>query len=209
MIMNSKAESGQTRLAGKTDSVMQLKRKKGESDASYAEREKRLWKKWTSEYAAHLMLCTGQNLESARVGAVVCTKRTIGMVWKPVQGVDMELAKAWAVWLNSTLGRIELFKHRGGKGLGWPNWNPKGLSQVIVPCPKKTKVINRLVEAWENTKDIDVPQYREGYTEVRQEWDRAVCEAIASADERQVRAWATKLNREAVIAPEKFLESVS
>ena len=208
-VMNSKAESRQTRLSGEADSEMQLKRNNGESDSKYIKREKLQWAKWTDKCAAHLMLCTGQNLASARVGAVVCTERTIGMVWKPVQGVDIDLAKAWAVWLNSTLGRIELFRHRGGKGLGWPRWQPQGLREVLVPCPHKTKAINRLKEAWEDTKDIKVPQYQEGYTEVRQEWDRAVCEAIASADKEQVKVWAAKLNREAVVVPKKFLESIS
>ena len=61
--------------------------------------------------------------------------------------------------------------------------------------------------AYDDTSDILVPQYRDGYVEVRKAWDRAVWEAISSADKQRILSWAEKLNRESVISPDAFFRA--
>ena len=204
-VLNSKAEDGQNRIEGRPDSKMRLKSKEGETETARKDREERLWKKWTRKCASHLLVNSGQRTQTSRLSAVACEGKQIGMLWKPVQGLTEEQARAWAVWLNSTPGRLMTLIHRG-KSLDFVNYNPEGLLQIRVPRLDRPRAIERLARAWEETREMDVPQYREGYASVRQAWDQAVCEAVDEADGGKVREWADRLNREPAISVEGFFE---
>ncbi|MDE0066226.1 MAG: hypothetical protein OXN44_05045 [Acidimicrobiaceae bacterium] len=39
-------------------------------------------------------------------------------------------------------------------------------------------VVAALGACWEETRDEIVPQYRDGYTDIRRRWDQAVCGAL-------------------------------
>ena len=155
------------------------------------------------EVASHLLMNSGQRIQTGRLSAVACKVKHIGMLWKPVQGLTQEQAQAWAVWLNSTPGRLMTLIHRG-KSLDFVNYNPEGLLQIRVPRLDDPRTIGRLARAWEDTRGMDVPQYRDGYTTVRQRWDDAVCNAIDGAELERVREWAKKLNREPAVSVEGF-----
>lgn len=64
-----------------------------------------------------------------RLAAVVDTTADggLGTNWKPLQGIDDSTARAWAVWLNSTLGRIAMLRNRGNK-LTFPVYRPSGMT---------------------------------------------------------------------------------
>ena len=202
-VLNSKAADGQTRIEGHPDSKMKLKPNKGETEIDREAREAKLWKKWTEEYASHLLIGAGQNTQTGRLGAVACEMKQFGMSWKPVQGPTWEQAQAWAVWLNSTPGRLMTLIHRG-KTLGFPVYRPAGLLQIRVPKLENARMINRLAQAWGETRRTTVPQYRDGYTAVRRHWDEAVCDAIESARLERVQEWAKKLYREPAVSVEGF-----
>ena len=204
-VLNSKAADGQMRIEGRPDSMMRLKPRKGEPEDARRAREERLWNKWVKECASHLLVSAGQDTGTARVNAVACEKKRIGMVWKPVQGLTLQQAKAWSVWLNSTPGRLMTLVHRGKK-LTFPVYRPAGLLQIRVPRLDRPRAIERLARAWEETRGTEVPQYREGHAPVRQAWDKAVCEALDEAASGKVREWADKLNREPAVNLEGFFE---
>ena len=204
-LINSKGADGQKRIEGRPDSRMRLKPREGETEPARKDREEKLWRKWTGEYASCLLVSAGQRTQTGRLGAVACESKHIGMRWKPVQGLTEEQAKAWAVWLNSTPGRLMTLIQRG-KSLDFVVYDPAGLLKIRVPRLDRPRAIARLARAWEETREMDVPQYREGYTPVRQAWDRAVCEAVVEADSGKVREWADRLNREPAISVEGFFE---
>ena len=206
-VFNSKAADGQIRIEGRPDSRMRLKPKDGETENAWEAREERLWNKWMKEYASHLLVSAGQRMQTGRLSAVACKGKHIGMRWKPVQGLTRQQAKAWAVWLNSTPGRLMTLIHRG-KSLDFVVYDPAGLLQIRVPRLDRPRVIERLADAWEETCAVDVPQYRDGYTTVRQHWDEAVCNAIDGAGLERVREWAKKLNREPAVSVEGFHNAV-
>ncbi|MCS1408357.1 MAG: hypothetical protein M2R45_01532 [Verrucomicrobia subdivision 3 bacterium] len=202
-VLNSKAANGQMRIEGRPDSAMRLKPNESETENDREAREERLWRQWTNEVASHLLINSGQRTQTGRLSAVAQESKELGMTWKPVQGLTQEQAKAWAVWLNSTPGRLMTLIHRG-KSLDFVVYRPKGLLQIRVPRLDNPKTIRRLARAWEETRNMDVPQYRDGYTPVRQAWDIAVCEALDEAEIGKVREWADKLNREPSISLEGF-----
>ena len=78
--------------------------------------------------------------------------------------------------------------------------------RIRVPRLDRQRAIERLARAWEEAREMDVPQYREGYASVRQAWAEAVCEAMDEADHRKVREWADRLNREPAVSVEGFYE---
>ena len=204
-LINSKGADGQKRIEGRPDSRMRLKPKEGETETARKDREEKLWRKWTGEYASYLLVSAGQRTQTGRLGAVACESKHIGMRWKPVQGLTQNQAKAWAVWLNSTPGRLMTLIQRG-KSLDFVVYDPAGLLKIRVPRRDRPRAIERLARAWEETRKMDVPQYREGYAPVRQAWDQAVCEAVDEADSGKVREWADRLNREPAISVEGFFE---
>ena len=179
-VLNSKGADGQMRIEGLPDSRMRLKPKEGETERDREAREEKLWRKWRKEVASHLLVNSGQRTQTGRLSAVACKSRQIGMLWKPVQGLTYEEAKSWAVWLNSTPGRLVTLIHRG-KSLDFVNYNPEGLLQIRVPRVDNPKVVERLARVYDETRGATVSQYRDGYTMVRQRWDKAVCDAIDDA----------------------------
>ena len=202
-ILNSRSEDGQIYIKGRPDSEMQIKAKEGETTETRKTREAKLWRRWTTEYSSHLLVIAAQNTQTGRLVAVACERKEVGMRWKPVQGVDKAAAQAWAVWLNSTPGRLLTLTHRG-QTLAYPTYDPKGLLKVLVPSLENTGAMRILAKAFQETQDRKVERYREGYTAVRQHWDKAVCEAIDSARLERVREWADKLNREPAVSVEGF-----
>ena len=107
------------------------------------------------------MITAGQRMDSApgdgsrrRV-----RERGIGADWKPVPGMNESVAKAWAVYLNSTLGRIEIMRHRG-KDLQYAIWRPRGLLRIQGPNPTESSQISVLAACYEATKRTRVDPVR-------------------------------------------------
>ena len=65
-----------------------------------------------------------------------------------------------------------------GKTLAFPTYSPDATNNLRIPNIKDTRIRQTLADCWERTKDIEVPQFRDGECEVRLLWDEAVAEAM-------------------------------
>ncbi len=129
------------------------------------------------EKAGHLLVTAGQRMSTARVTAVASASAHIGNGWIPVTGLTPYLAKSAAVFLNSTVGRLLIMRNPGGR-LAFPQYSIEMAELLPVPDLTEAHISSTLTACWEATRDIQVPQYRDGECEVRQVWDVAVCEAL-------------------------------
>ena len=55
---------------------------------------------------------------------------------------------------------------------------PAAVGLVCVPSVKDNRIRDILADCWERTKEMVVPQYRDGECEVRRLWDEAVAKAM-------------------------------
>ena len=134
-------------------------------------------------WASHLLVTAGQRNNTARLNAVASESRYIGSGWSPVVGVSPDEAKAIAVFINSTPGRIQLMR-RPAQTLEFPQYKPEIIGSIKIPDLDDGRGRGILADCWEHTKDMEVPQFRDGECEVRRLWDEAVAEAMGwDADE--------------------------
>ena len=71
-----------------------------------------------------------------------------------------------------------------GRKLTFPEYNPAAYANICIPNVKDDRIRKILSDCWERTKDMVVPQFRDGECEVRRLWDEAVAEAMGwDADE--------------------------
>ena len=127
--------------------------------------------------AGHLLVTSGQDTSTARLTSVASEVKYIGVGWMSVPGVTFEQAKAAAVFLNSTAGRLQLMQNPGRK-LAFPMYRPGAYEEIGMPDLTDKKSVSLLAECWDRTRDMDVPQYRDGECDVRRLWDEAVAEAL-------------------------------
>ncbi len=133
--------------------------------------------------AGYLLITFGQRNNTARVTATADDKAYIGSGWMPVTGLSPEEAKAAAVFINSTAGRAQLMR-KAGRTLSFPSYSVQEISNIRIPDVKDGRIRGILANCWERTKDVVVPQFRDGECEVRRLWDEAVAEAMGwDADE--------------------------
>ena len=206
-IFNSKAGDAQQRLAGEPDTEVWLRRTVGATPAERAAHEQRTWERHQRETAGYLLLVTTQRMDSARVNAVVSETPQVGSWWKPVQGIDLETAKAWAFWLNSTAGRLTVLAHRGGKALEYPTWNPRALLEGRVPDPERNDLIAALARGFDALSGTPLDRYDAGYTPVRRQLDATVAEALGNGAGERITEWARLLNEEPVVCATGFWRS--
>ena len=62
--------------------------------------------------------------------------------------------------------------------LEFPLYNPAASGNIRIPDVHDTRIRQILSDCWEHTKNMKVPQFRDGECEVRQLWDEAVAEAM-------------------------------
>ena len=127
--------------------------------------------------AGRLFVSPGQYMPAARLTALATSEPYIGRGWRPVTGATVEQAQALAVFINSTVGRLILMR-LGGQFLHFPNYNTAAVNSLPIPDINDSRIVTTLAECWEATKSEVVPQFREGYTSIRETWDNAVCAAL-------------------------------
>ena len=93
-------------------------------------------------------------------------------------------AKALAVFINSTPGRLQLMRVPG-RTLEFPIYSVAEAANLRIPDVQNDARIRQiLADCWEQTQAMPVPQFRDGECEVRRLWDAAVAEALGwNADE--------------------------
>ena len=127
--------------------------------------------------AGYLLVTFGQRTSTGRVTAVASEQRYVGYSWMPVSGLSVPQAKAASVFLNSTAGRLLLMRNPG-KALDFPTYNPAVYDKLPIPDLEDRHILGTLDDCWEATRNMVVPQYRDGECEVRRLWDAAVCDAL-------------------------------
>ena len=133
--------------------------------------------------AAYLLITGGQAPSTARVTAIASDEKYVGRGFLPIPGATVQEAKAIAVFINSTPGRLQLLRNAGRK-LAFPVYNPRTIENLRIPNVRDTRIRETLAGCWEQTKDIVVPQFSHGECEVRRLWDEAVADAMGwDADE--------------------------
>ena len=96
----------------------------------------------------------------------------------PVTGLSAEEAKALAVFINSTPGRLQLMRVPG-RTLEFPAYSAAEAARLRIPDVRNNARIRQiLADCWERTKDTVVPQFRDGECAVRRLWDEAVAAAL-------------------------------
>ena len=123
------------------------------------------------------MITHGQNNGTARVTAIAADQKHVGTGWMPVLEASQVEAKALAAFLNSTAGRLQIMRNPGTT-LVFPLYNPADVGTVRVPDVKEDHIRQILASCWERTKDMIVPQFRDGECRVCILWDEAVAEAM-------------------------------
>ena len=174
-VVNSKGADGQTTIRSEPDAYrIQRPRVSGtESVAPALSAETDI----LQEKAGYFLITSGQRNNTARLTAIASERKHIGGGWLPVAELGVREAKATAVFINSTAGRIQLLRNMG-RTLEFPLYRSAGLKNIRIPDLSDEPIVGILAACWERTKDMLVPQYRDGECEVRRLWDEAVAEAM-------------------------------
>ena len=174
-IVKSKGADSQTTIQSRPDEHWIPKKRDAEvrelNGGVYPEVEQILRK------SGHLLITAGHRTSSARLTATASDEKYVGNGWMPVTGLTPEEGKAVAVFLNSTSGRLQLMRHPG-RQISFPTYSAAEVGNILIPNVKDTRIRQILADCWEHTKDMKVPQFRDGECEVRRLWDEAVAEAM-------------------------------
>ena len=141
------------------------------NEGNYPEVERMLQK------SGYLLITAAQRIGTGRLTAVAGDEKYVGNGWMPVTGLSSQEAKAVAVFINSTVGRLQLMR-TPGRTLAFPFYSVAEANNLRIPNIKDKRICNLLANCWEKTKDIAVPQFRDGECEVRRRWDEAVAKAM-------------------------------
>ena len=131
------------------------------------------------EKAGFLLITAGQDNSTGRLTALAGGEKYVANGWMPVTGLSEEEAKAVAVFVNSTIGRLQLMRNPGRK-LAFPQYSVAEAENLRIPDIRNAQIRDILAACWERTRDMPVPQFRDGDTEseVRRLWDDAVAAAL-------------------------------
>ena len=124
-----------------------------------------------------MLITAGHRTSTARLTATADDENYVGNGWMPVTGLASEQAKALAVFINATPGRLQLMRSPG-RQIPFPTYSAAEAGNIKVPNCKDANIRRILAECWEQTKDMEVPQFRDGECEVRRLWDEAVAVAM-------------------------------
>jgi len=156
---------------------------------------------------SRLLITEGQATDSGRLSAIAVSTPAVGGGWVPVSNVDEQTVKAWVVYLNSTLGRISILSLRRKK-LNFGQYAVGDLKQLIVPVSKKREQVLPLLEAFEETKSMEVNQFRDGDCPARLKWDEAVSE-VTGVSLNKLNKWRQLLNSEPSVLGNKAKDLVN
>ena len=92
------------------------------------------------EKAGHLLVSMGQRASTGRLTAVASDKRYVGQGWMPVTGLDPVQAKAAAVFLNSTPGRLLIMRVPARSWTSRSTTPPPGVHRRSPTCPMPASV---------------------------------------------------------------------
>ena len=174
-VLASKGAKGQSRITSTPDEYRTPKKTDEETvrlNGGIHPETKRMLEK-----TSHLQITQGQRNNTSRLTATASDHKYVGIGYLPVTGLTAEESKGTAVFINSTPGRLQLMCN-AGRTLEFPLYNPAASGNIRIPDVHDTRIRQILSDCWERTKDMEVPQFRDGECEVRRLWDEAVAEAM-------------------------------
>ena len=149
-LLKSKGSESQTTIQSQPDEWWVHKKRDQKQTAKFIDK------------AGHLLITQGQDAGTARLIAVASDEKYFGIGWIPFPSLTAEQAQALAVFLNSTAGRMQLMRNAARK-LNFPQYGAEAVANIRVPdVVGDAGVCRALKECWERTKNIRVPQYRDG-----------------------------------------------
>ena len=192
LILKSKGSKGQLAIRSRPDEYW-IPKKRDENErqlngGTYPEADQLL------EKAGFLLITAGQRNSTSRLTATADHEKYVGNGWMPVTGLSPEEAMALAVFLNSTVGRLQLMRNPG-KTLAFPTYSTAEAENIGIPDVKDCRIRKILVDCWAQTKEMEVLQFRDGECEARQFWDNAVAKAMGW-DKEELARLRTLLNNE-------------
>ena len=174
-VLESAGQDGQKRIESQPEGHWLTKnpdeKRLQANGGTYPETDKILAK------AGYLLVPFRQNNSSARLTAVASDQKFVGTGWMPAPDLSPVAAKAIAVFMNSTPGRLQLMQYTG-MTLAYPTYPPAAYADIRIPDLKDAALCQILADCYERTKGMAVPQFREGECAVRQLWDAAVAQAL-------------------------------
>ena len=195
-ILKSKGAQGQKFIESRPDEYWMQKPKINQENIQYLPGVKKLTSGYNKvlQKASHLLVTAGQDNSTARLTATASNESYVGNGWIPVGGLTANEAKALAVFINSTIGRLQLMRYPGKK-LAFPTYSTTEVGNLRIPNVKNVQIQQLLLNCWEKTKAYLVPQFRDGESEVRQLWDEAVATAL-NMDSQELAELRAQLNDE-------------
>ena len=187
-----------------------LTRFEDESDESYQRRLSADDQSF-ARHRSHLLVSEGGDTSSARLLALVAPKPAIGFSWQTVlpqkdsTALKLIEAKALCIYLNSSIGRVQL-RMRAGRKVDYPQLRPVAYKDIPLPDIDSEDVLNVLSECYDKTFDEVVPQFRDGRTNIREKWDDAVSKAL-DIDRIAIANLAEMLACDAVVNKQSFYAS--
>ena len=176
-VLDSKGADAQKTIRSQPDEYWTSKNKKRNQDTELWNEDLHPGTDRILGKAGNLLITAGQNNSTARLTTVASRQTYVGNGWMPVTGLSVQQASAVAVFLNSTAGRLQLMRCQG-KTLVFPTYSAGESENLCIPDITDERIMGILADGWERTRDMVVPQYRDGECEVRKLWDEAVAEAL-------------------------------
>ncbi|MDE0091487.1 MAG: DEAD/DEAH box helicase family protein [Thaumarchaeota archaeon] len=163
------------------------------------EREKRLAKIYWKQRSI-LLVAKKMDTISGRLTALYSDEATVGKGWTPVSVVGERIAKALAVWWNSTPARMMLLNRRSKK-LTYPQWSLAHLKEIRIPKPGNP-AWHILTETYDKVCDEEISPMSNADDPVRVMIDDAAAKVLG-AEPEVLAGWRRRLSREPTIRSAK------
>ncbi len=150
------------------------------------------------ERRSHILVAAKFRTTNGRLTALYSKEPSIGSGWIPVRIKDGHIAKALAVWWNSTPGRMMLLNRRS-KSLDYLHWSLTHLREIRIPKPDNSGW-SALYNAYEKVCDQQLlPLNRAIEDPVRAVIDNAAAKVLGM-DPAVLTDWRRRLSREPSIS---------
>ncbi len=152
--------------------------------------------KRTQKKASHFLIGCLLRTTTSRLMAVYSETPAIGTVFRPIKAKDKNTAKAYAVFMNSTFGIIQMLNRRSGR-LDLPAYEYEHLKTIRLPDPALD--LSPLLKAFEKTKDTPLERISQCHTDpARKILDHAAAKCLG-VDPAKTAEWRKLLAAEPTI----------
>ncbi len=145
------------------------------------------------EQRNNLLIATKFRTTNGRLTALYSDEPSLGSGWIPVRVKDKHIAKALAVWWNSTPVRMMLLNRRS-KTLDYPQWSLEHQKEIRIPKPDNP-AWDALTETYDKVCDEEISPMSNADDPVRVMIDDAAAKVLG-AEPEVLADWRRRLSRE-------------